>query len=187
METYHLQVHVKSGIIGASLEGFQVKLFGPQTMVSTIDKHGIASFDFEAPEGESYLVKFMDNEQNFNPQGIAATSWSPVLTSEKLEAQITVGEDNQVELIAIPCTDISLFFENSIVQEGDSLHLIINHELFSSEVNMSGSGGIRILSYSGPIGNYEYHGFSFKTGDTIKVVGSYAVSHEESFSYTFEY
>ena len=38
-----------------------------------------------------------------------------------------------------------------------------------------------LLSYTGPIGDYEYEGISYASGDTNDLSGSFRVEHEQDF------
>ena len=163
------------------MEGYEVWVYGPKTMIATIDDQGKAFFDFEAPAGEKYLVQFNTNFENFNPQGIAAIEWSPTLTSDKLEDQFTVGANHKVDLLAIPATNISVLFKNDVPEIGDSIYLLVRHELYSTEVILDKNRSGRNLSYSSPIGVYNYEGISISASDTTSISGSFEVPHDEFF------
>ena len=181
LEQVHLEVEVSSGITGVSLEGYEVWLYGPKTMTSTIDAEGKAYFDFEAPEGETYLVKFMNSGKNFNPQGIPVTSMSTILSNEKLEDQITVGNDFNLKLVAIPCTDLTISFSNELVEAGDSLSLVIEHELFTIEHQIGDDQSGAGFQFSGPIGNHNCSYTVYTSNDTSDYNYSFNVTHQESY------
>lgn len=177
LEQVHLEVNVSSGLSGSTLEGYEVWFYGPETMIATIDEYGKATFDFEAPEGETYLVEFNTNFENFNPQGIPAVDWSPILKNEKLSDTYTVGQSSRIDLLAIPSSEITIFVQSEAPEEGDSLHLEVRHELFTHEFNLNSSNPDLAVTYSGPIGEYSYAGTVYSLNDTNEVSGSFKVLH----------
>lgn len=182
-----LKVHVASGVSGYSLEGSRVQISGDFNQIETLDSEGNAYFEFEAEEGDRLYVMFLDDGRNFNPQGMAAYDWSPVLVSDKHTHNYYVGDDPFVELMVIPDTQLSIFMSNQVPNDGDSLHLRIYHELFTTGGDLGEDRTGMTLQSSSPIGRYTYEGISYTATDTQTINGYFDVPHTGSFSYEIIY
>lgn len=185
--TIRLEVHVSSGISSYSHEGNRVRISGEKVYTSIIDHEGNAYIEFEAAEGERYYVQFLSEDKNFNPQGMAAYDWSPVLVSDKHTHNYYVGDDPFVELMVIPATQLSIFMSNQVPNDGDSLHLRIYHELFTTGGDLGEDRTGMTLQSSSPIGRYTYEGISYTATDTQTINGYFDVPHTGSFSYEIIY
>ncbi len=188
METYQLEVRVESAVSGFSFEGYEVSLYnGNPPTTAILNADGVAYIEFETLEGEDHLVEFQTDQKNFNPQGVGATEWTDVWDQQKQRERITAGQDVSVDLLVIPSTDMYVEFVNDIVEEGDSLFLKLEHEIFSSEIIIAKDRKSYNLSYSAPIGKYSYEGTVYTLNDTTPISGSFTVPHQAHFSHEIRY
>lgn len=175
-----LKVHLESGVTGYSHEGNRVQISGDFIQIESIDAEGNAYFEFEAEKGERLYVMFLEDDRNFNPQGMAAYDWSPVLTSDVHAKDFFVGDDPYVQLMAIPATKIDIAVRNEVIEDGDSLQLRIFHELYTTGGDVGDETGFS-LNFSGPIGSYRYEGTNYKATDTSFISGTFEVLQENPF------
>ncbi len=188
METYQLEVRVESAVSGFSFEGYEVSLYnGNPPTTAVLNADGVAYIEFETLEGEDHLVEFQTNQKNFNPQGVGATEWTDVWDQQKQRERITAGQDVSVDLLVIPSTRIDVDFVNDIVEEGDSLFLKLEHEIFSNDIIIANDRSRYNLSYSAPIGKYSYEGTVYTLNDTTPISGAFTVPHQAHFSHEIRY